>query len=267
MPLPTTQILLSLLALSGLMALAWVYLSKKHRLGHVDLLWAVVIGIQAAAYAWTSEGWVPRRIALTLLAGLWAMRLAAHLSQRLGRDGEDGRYLAMAAAAGPRAPLFFFGFFQLQAVAAWVFAIPFAALVQDPEPAWRVWEVLGLGLWCASLVGNGIADRQLDRWRSDPANRGKTCRSGLWAWSRHPNYFFEWLLWCAYPLAAIGTPFLLLNLGIAALMLVMVTKVSGIPFTEQQALRSRGDDYRDYQASTSPFFLRPPSHVPDHPSS
>jgi len=118
----------------------------------------------------------------------------------------------------------------------------------------------------SSLLGNGLADRQLDRWRGNPSNHGKTCRAGLWNWSRHPNYFFEWLLWCSYPIAAIGTPYFILNVGIAALMLIMVTKVSGIPFTEQQALRSRGDDYRTYQETTSPFFPTPPRNVTDHPS-
>lgn len=266
MNLPTSQILLSLLALSVLMALAWSYLSRKGKRGHVDLLWAAAIGGQALIYALLSEGWGPRRFALALLAAVWALRLSAHLATRLGRDGEDGRYLAMEEAAGARAPLFFFGFFQMQAIAAWVFALPFASLSQDPEPAWRIWEILALLLWCGSLLGNGLADRQLDRWRSDPTNKGKTCRTGLWNWSRHPNYFFEWLLWCAYPVAAIGTPYLLLNVVLAALMLFMVTKVSGIPFTEQQALRSRGEDYRTYQETTSAFFLLPPRHVTDHPS-
>ena len=266
MNLPTSQILLSLLALSGLLAVAWVYLLRKRQLGHVDLLWALAIAGQAICYASLADGWGPRRLAVAAVASIWAFRLSLHLAKRLGRDGEDGRYLAMEEAAGNRASLFFFGFFQLQALAAWLFAIPFATLVQDVEPGWRIWEVLALGLWLVSLLGNSLADRQLDRWRRNPINRGKTCRAGLWNWSRHPNYFFEWLLWCAYPVAAIGTPYFLLNIGIAGLMLVMVTKVSGIPFTEQQALRSRGDDYRAYQDSTSPFFLLPPRHVTDHPS-
>lgn len=266
MNLPTSQILLSLLALSGLLAIAWVYLLRKRQLGHVDMLWALAIAGQAICYASLADGWTPRRFVVALVASIWALRLSFHLAKRLGRDGEDGRYLAMEAAAGARAPMFFFGFFQLQALAAWLFAIPFATLVQDAEPGWRTWEVVALALWFVSLLGNGLADRQLDRWRRNPIHRGKTCRAGLWNWSRHPNYFFEWLLWCAYPVAAIGTPYLLLNIGIAGFMFLMVTKVSGIPFTEQQALRSRGDDYRAYQDSTSAFFLLPPKNVTDHPS-
>lgn len=266
MNLPAHLILIHLAVLCTLMVLAWHFLGKWRRRGHVDLLWALAIGIQAGVFAMLSDGWLPRRIAVACLALLWAGRLSYHLYQRLGRDGEDGRYLAMEKAAGDRSSQFFFAFFQLQAVAAWVFAIPFAALAQSAEQAWSQWELLGLGLWLLSLAGNSIADRQLDRWRRNPANRGRTCRAGMWAWSRHPNYFFEWLLWCAYPIAAIGTPNLWLLIAIAGLMFVMVTKVSGIPFTEQQAIRSRGQDYLDYQKTTSAFLPLPPRHVTDHSS-
>jgi steroid 5-alpha reductase family enzyme len=261
MDLPWSQAWASLVVLAVVMAVAWQVLGRLGRRGHVDLLWGVAIGIQAAIYATIAPGWGPRRIAVATVAGFWALRLAWHLAQRLGRDGEDGRYLAMEEAVGERKELFFFGFFQLQALAAWIFALPFLALVQDATPSWRAAEIVGLALWLVALLGNGLADRQLDRWRRDPANRGVTCRAGMWGWSRHPNYFFEWLLWCAYPVAAIGTPQLWLNVGVAAFMYLMITRVSGIPFTEQQALRSRGDDYRAYQASTSSFFPLPPRHV------
>lgn len=266
MDLPISLIWSQLLVLLALFTVASFFLGRLRRRGHVDLIWALAIGVQASVYASLSGGWGPRRLLFAGLAVLWACRLAMHLYRRLDRDGEDGRYLAMERAAGSKVGIFFLGFFLLQAVAAWVFAIPFAALVQDANPSFRIWEVLAAAFWLFALAGNGLADRQLDRWRSRTENRGRTCREGLWAWSRHPNYFFEWLLWCSYPLAAIGTPSLPLQIGVAALMYVMVTRVSGIPFTEQQALRSRGDDYRAYQETTSPFFPRPPRHVPDHPS-
>lgn len=261
MDLPWSLALQALVALVVLMALANFVLGRLKRRGHVDLLWAFAIGVQAVTYAYTAEGWGPRRWGVAVLAGFWAVRLSWHLAQRLGRDGEDGRYLAMEQAAGERAGVFFFGFFQMQAVAAWVFALPFLALSQDSTAAWRPLELVALAWWLLALGGNALSDRQLDRWRANPANRGKTCREGLWAWSRHPNYFFEWLLWCAYPIAAWGTPSFWIVSAIALLMLVMVTKVSGIPFTEQQALRSRGEDYRRYQQQTSAFFPRPPRHV------
>ena len=102
--------------------------------------------------------------------------------------------------------------------------------------------------------GEGVADAQLERFRSDPAQRGKTCRSGWWRYSRHPNYFFEWIIWLAFVPMAWGSPRFAASLAGPALMFLFLTRVSGVPPAEAQALRSRGDDYRDYQRTTSAFF-------------
>ena len=103
-------------------------------------------------------------------------------------------------------------------------------------------------------MGETAADRQLEKFREDPSQRGRTCRAGLWRYSRHPNYFFEWLMWMAYALFAIGSPpWGWLTLGCPAVMLYLLFKVTGIPATEAQALRSRGDDYRQYQQTTNIF--------------
>ena len=102
------------------------------------------------------------------------------------------------------------------------------------------------------------ADAQLHRFKQDPANKGKTCQVGLWHYSRHPNFFFEWLIWVSYALYAMGSPSGAWGWLSPALMLYFVTKVTGIPATEAQALRSRGDEYRKYQQTTSAFFPWPP---------
>jgi steroid 5-alpha reductase family enzyme len=99
-----------------------------------------------------------------------------------------------------------------------------------------------------------LADRQLTRFRADPANKRKTCRRGLWRYSRHPNYFFEWLLWTSYVPLSWGSPIFALSLLGPGLLFLFLTRVSGIPPTEAQALASRGDDYRAYQRTTSAFF-------------
>ena len=108
-----------------------------------------------------------------------------------------------------------------------------------------------------------LADRQLSAFKADPANRGRTCRQGLWRWSRHPNYFFEWVHWLAYVPLAWGSSWWPATLLAPAIMLYLVTKVTGIPPTEAQSLRSRGEDYADYQRTTSAFFPWPPRpHTP-----
>ena len=111
-----------------------------------------------------------------------------------------------------------------------------------------------------AIYGESVSDRQLAAWKADPANRGKTCRQGLWAVSRHPNYFFEWLHWMAYPvlgLALLGTPLAAwwpITLLGPVIMLVLLLQFTGIPYTEKQAIRSRGEDYKKYQREVSKFF-------------
>ena len=109
-----------------------------------------------------------------------------------------------------------------------------------------------------SLHGGAIADRQLRAFARDPANKGKVCDQGLWAWSRHPNYFFEWLHWFSYVLLCWQHPWGWLTVIAPLVMLYFILFVTGIPPTEKQALKSRPKSYRDYQRTTSPFFPWPP---------
>jgi steroid 5-alpha reductase family enzyme len=109
-------------------------------------------------------------------------------------------------------------------------------------------------LWLLAMLGESAADAQLNRFRSDPANKGKTCRVGLWNYSRHPNYFCEWLVWVAYFIYALGSPGGWMAVYAPALMYLFLTKVTGIKATEEHAVRSRGEDYREYQRTTNAFF-------------
>ena len=108
------------------------------------------------------------------------------------------------------------------------------------------------------VVGETVADRQLLAFKRDPANRGRTCRTGLWRTSRHPNYFFEWILWCGFGLLGYAAPWGWTGLAAPLLILCSIVFVTGIPPTEAQALASRGDDYRAYQRTTSAFVPWPP---------
>ena len=132
-------------------------------------------------------------------------------------------------------------------------ALPALVVAHHVTAPLQVWDYLGAGVLVGSIIGETVADRQLQRFRSDPANRGTTCRTGLWRTSRHPNYFFEWIHWCAYVLMAVGSPWWILTWIGPILMLFFLFKVTGIPATETQALKSRGEDYRRYQESTSVF--------------
>jgi len=155
---------------------------------------------------------------------------------------------------GEQAQLWFFLFFQVQATWSVLFSIPFLAACQNPTPGLTAFDVAGLLVWLGAVLGESWADRQLARWRADPANRGKTCRTGLWRYSRHPNYFFEWVHWWAYVLLALGSTWVWIALAGPVVMLVFLFKITGIPYTEMRALATRGEDYREYQRTTSAFF-------------
>ncbi|MCC5865841.1 MAG: DUF1295 domain-containing protein [Wenzhouxiangella sp.] len=248
----------ALLAISLAMTLLWAWQLKSRRADWVDVAWAAGIGVLAIYFAVVGDGSVEKRILVVLVTGTWSFRLARHLAVRLaGHDEEDGRYLAMREHFGSRTNVFFFVFFLGQALVAWLFALPAWVVANDPSSALSIWVVLGVMVWLISLAGESVADRQLAAFRKDPANKGKVCQVGLWRYSRHPNYFFEWLHWFSYPLIALGAPNQWITWLGPILMLLFLYRLTGIPYTEKQSLKSRGDAYREYQRTTSAFIPWP----------
>jgi steroid 5-alpha reductase family enzyme len=251
---PLTLVLLGWVAMAALMAALWLVQRARRDAGVVDVGWAAGLGILAALYAVLGSGDPARRLVVAVLAGTWSLRLAWYiLTDRVLGKPEDGRYRMLRARWGDRAQSRFFVFFQVQALLDTVFSLPFLVAMGNPHRALAAWDVAGVAVWVVALAGEAVADRQLSAFRADPANRGRTCRVGLWRLSRHPNYFFEWLHWWSYVLLAVGTAWWVLTLVGPALMLFFLFKVTGIPATEAQALASRGEDYRDYQRTTSVF--------------
>lgn len=244
----------SLIALIAMvtMSLGWWWQRRHRNAGIVDALWALLLGCSAVFLAVVGTGAPTARGMLAACAGLWGLRLGLHLWRRVHDEPEDGRYRALREHWQGSQGAFLL-FFQFQAGLVVMFSLPFAAVAWNPKPS-TAWLLAGVAVWLLALLGESIADAQLSRFRGDPANRGHTCRVGLWRYSRHPNYFFEWLLWISYALMAIGSPLAWLAWLGPVVMYLFLRYLSGIPFTEQQALRSRGDDYREYQRSTSAFF-------------
>ena len=201
------------------------------------------------------------------LVAFWAIRLGGHITRRsLSDPHEDARYAALRQQWAARFQLYMFGFLQVQALSGALLVVSIALAAHEPSASLRISDGLGAALLLVSILGEGLADTQLRRFRTYPANRGRVCEAGLWGWSRHPNYFFEWLGWVAYAVVAIDLsgayPWGWLALVGPAFMYHLLLNVSGVPLLEQAMLRSRGDAYRDYQDRVSPFIPLPPKRTP-----
>lgn len=241
-----------------LFSLLWWIQVIKRDAGLVDIGWTVGVGAMAIAAAVFGNGWLPRRILLAVLGSIWALRLAGYiLKDRILKGDEDSRYQRLRAHWGNRANRWFFLFFTSQSLLVVLFALPFLPGAQKETAAFTAPDVLAALIWMISMGGEWVADHQLARFRSVPENRGKVCRDGLWNWSRHPNYFFEWLHWFAYVALAIGAPAFWLALTGPAAMYLFLVKITGIPHVERESLVKRGEAYRDYQRTTRMFIPLP----------
>jgi steroid 5-alpha reductase family enzyme len=225
--------------------------------GVVDIAWAAGVGGLGVAYALFAEGLFERRMILIGVISIWSARLAFFILRRVLSMPEDGRYQTLKTEWGEAAEKKMFRFYQMQAIGVVLFSIPVLIAAYNDQPlGWT--DYLGIGFAMTGVLGESIADLQLNRFRKNPANQGKVCQHGLWRYSRHPNYFFEWLYWWSFVLLAIPYPWGWLTLIGPLLMWYFITQVTGIPPTEAQALKSRGEAYRQYQQTTNAFFPGPP---------
>lgn len=253
---PWTLLAAGTVLMCALHAVVWLISLRIRNAGIVDVAWAGGFSLLALLYGGLGPGWPPRRLLIAAMTALWSLRLAGYLHGRVmgQHPREDGRYAELRRRwAGGNLALRFLVFFQVQALLDVVLAVPLLVACLNPEPRLLAIEWAAAALWLLALAGESLADRQLARFKADPANSGKVCDVGLWRLSRHPNYFFEWLVWCAFALFALGSPWGFVGLYCPALMLYFLFRVTGIPATEEQALRTKGEAYRRYQRTTSAF--------------
>jgi steroid 5-alpha reductase family enzyme len=251
------------LSLSILMAIAWRVQQRTGNSGWVDTIWTFSVGLVGAGSAlWPIGGAAPiaRQWLVAALVVIWSLRLGVHIAVRTAAITDDPRYAAFASDWGLDAPRKMFIFLQNQGFGSipLVFAIFLAA--RFPLDALRIEDIIGALILLSGIAGEALADAQLKKFRDNPANKGRVCDAGLWRWSRHPNYFFEWFGWLAYPVIAISPAYAWgwATLLAPVFMYWILVHVTGIPPLEEQMLRSRGERYRDYQSRTSVFFPLPP---------
>ena len=248
-----TLLLIGLAIAVTYFAATWAVSVRIKNYGLLDVAWSYGVAILAPIYAVFSPGEPVRKWLLTALGVAWSLRLGTYILLRVLRHHpqEDGRYETLRAR-WPGTGLFLV-FFELQAVLVVIFSLPFLLVSFKTAPTLAPLEIAGLILAVIALGGETLADWQMQAFKRDPASRGRVCERGLWRYSRHPNYFFESLIWVAFFLTALGSPHGWITLVCPLLMLQFLLKVTGIPLTEEYAVKSKGDAYREYQRTTSAF--------------
>lgn len=253
-------------ALSLVMTGAWAAVLRGAGSGWIDAAWSFALGAAGVVLAllpvagWPSDPW--RRLAVAGLAAAWSLRLGLHIAARTQRGGDDPRYAQLKAEWGATWRWRLLLFLQIQAGAALLLAAVIFLAAHNPEPGLRWSDLLGGLVVAAAILGEGIADAQLARFRADPANAGRLCDTGLRSVTRHPNYFCQWLGWAGYAAIAIGPdgsrPWAWAALAAPILMYWLLVHASGIPPLEAHMLRSRGQAFRDYQHRVNAFWPGPP---------
>ena len=241
-------------AVLGMMLLGWVVSLISKNVTHVDSLWGVGFVLIAWLTFGMADGFVGRRVLISLLVTLWGLRLSLHLSRRNWGHGEDPRYAAWRAKSGDRFWLVSLGkVFVLQAVFLWIIALALQWAQISPVPdRFTAWDILGLAVWIVGFGFEAVADQQLYRFKADPANKGRVMDQGLWAYSRHPNYFGEALMWWGVFLIALSTPAGWWTMISPVVITVVLLKMTGVSLMEKTIVHTK-PGYRDYIARTNAF--------------
>jgi steroid 5-alpha reductase family enzyme len=244
--------LVALATVCIIMVLVWVWAKSIKNNGIVDIFWALNFLVIAIIIWVMANGFTERKNLVCALAALWSIRLGIYLLIRVGSHlkEEEGRYKQLRLEWNDTK---FFFFFQMQALSNVMLSIPFFIIALNPNPTLSIIEYIGAGLWLLSIVGEGISDWQLKQFKKNSVNKGKVCQYGLWNYSRHPNYFFQFGIWISVLIFALPSPYSWLAVICPVSIGYLIFKVTGIPMTEEQAVRSKGQAYIDYQKTTSAF--------------
>ena len=250
---------LTLGSLALLFLAVWVLSLVRRDASVVDVLWGIGFAF-VALVTYGACGAPTSRARLVLgLTVLWGARLALYLSWRNSGQGEDFRYGAMRRRHGERfAWVSLYTVFGLQAALCWVISLPVQAAIASPT-----WETLGLldalgvVLFAVGFFFESVGDLQLARFKADPMNRGKVMDRGLWAWTRHPNYFGDAVVWWGLFTLSLSTPVGIFTLPAPLLMTFLLLRVSGVALLERSLVKRR-PEYKEYMERTSTFWPLPP---------
>jgi steroid 5-alpha reductase family enzyme len=241
-----------------IMVCLWLLYLRKGDPSVVDIGWGGSIGCASCWMFLHVPYFGTRQRFIALCVAFWSLRLLGLLISRMAKGQKDRRYVKLSARWQSAVRWKYFLFFQAQALSVGLLLIPIALSYLAPVTSWTLWDAVGFTVFMIGITGEMTADQQMARFRADPGNRKKVCNVGLWRYSRHPNYFFEWVIWMSYAIVAMNHPAGFLGWISPAVILFSILKITGIPPTEQRLLESKGEVYGDYQTTTSAFIPMPP---------
>lgn len=238
----------------ALMASLWLVYLFRRNAAVVDIGWAFGFVLLAFIYALMGDGYFYRKWMFAAMAIIWGARLGYHLLKRYLEGGaEDPRYTEIIATFRENKNLKVLFLFLFQGLLVIILSVPFLMVSLDNQPEIGNFEITGLIVWALALWGETVADRQLARFKKYSGRSDAVCQEGWWFYSRHPNYFFEFMIWVGYFIFALSIPWGFLTIYCPLLMLVLLVKIYGIPMVEKQELLKKGETYRQYQQTTSAF--------------
>lgn len=252
-----TFFIVALIGVLLTMTITWVIQLKNNNAGIVDVTWTYNFALLAYFAFIFGDGLYDRKVLLTSIAILWSIRLGTYLYRRNVGKPEDVRYAKLRKDWGKAAAVKMLLFFYFQAVFNMILAVPMVLICFNREASLHFNEYLGAAIVVLSIIGEGLADWQLKQFKADPKNKGQVCEKGLWYYSRHPNYFFEWLVWVGFFIFALSADYGYIAIISPVLILWTLLKMTGIPMTEELSVKSKGDLYREYQRTTSAFVPLP----------
>ena len=232
--------------------IGWCLSYKLNKYSWVDFFWSSSFLIIIAILVPQNPS--PPVIAISVLFALWSLRLSGLLLKRICKENEDSRYVLIKKRWGTRSPLYFLFLYIFEGFLALLLSLPIYLNTSSDVVHITFWNVLGVGLFSLALMGEVTSDQQLQAFKINNRGQKKVCDKGLWKYSRHPNYFFEILIWFSYGIFGLSLESPLLSFIPFVVMYFLITKVTGIPYAEQQAIVSRGDLYREYQRTTNVLF-------------
>ena len=254
----STAMATAAIAIAIFMVAMWLLSLALKNASIVDVGWGIGFVIVAWAVRARVDGNAGRQLLLVIMTTVWGLRLAGYLFVRNHGNGEDYRYRAMRKRWGPRFPLISLGtVYVVQGVLMWIVSLPVQLGQVDSDPGLGVLAWIGLAVWAIGLFFEVVGDAQLARFKKDPANAGTVMDRGLWRYTRHPNYFGDACVWWGIALVAAETTVGRWGFIGAAVMTILLRRVSGVTLLEKSLIKRRAG-YDQYVARTSPFIPRPP---------